>query len=49
MATKGLPDFIRKIVGATVEVIDVMTWARDDGTGKRTADVKLSFATQPTT
>lgn len=49
MATDGLPDFMRKIVGASVEVIDTFTWAPDAGNGQRTADVKLSFATQPTT
>jgi hypothetical protein len=49
MSTDGLPDFMRKIVGASVEVIDAFTWAPDAGNGQRTADVKLSFAAQPTT
>jgi Protein of unknown function (DUF2505) len=48
MATHGLPDFVRKIVGSNVEVTDDVRWLAPDGAANRTAQVGLSFAGQPT-
>jgi hypothetical protein len=48
MATKGLPDFARRIVGASIEVTDEVRWLASSGDHNRTADVRLSFAGQPT-
>jgi hypothetical protein len=48
MSTDGLPDFVRKIVGANIHVVDELRWLPADGSGNRAADVRLSFSGQPT-
>jgi hypothetical protein len=48
MATDGLPDFVRRVVGMTVEVVDEVRWLDAVNATERAADVRLTFAGQPT-
>jgi len=48
MATDGVADFVRRVVGSSVEVLDELAWALATGPDVRTADVHLTFAGQPT-
>ena len=42
-----LPDFVKKLTGSTVKVKQTETWGEPDGSGTRTADVKVSIIGQP--
>jgi hypothetical protein len=48
MATVGLPDFVRRIVGSSIEVTDEVNWRVPTEDQVRSADVRLHFAGQPT-
>jgi hypothetical protein len=42
-----LPDFVKKLVGETVEVTQHEQWSAPDGAGRRTADLALEIKGQP--
>lgn len=42
-----VPDFVRKFVGETIELVQSETWAADDGSGVRRADLTLEVVGQP--
>ncbi len=44
-----VPDFVKKFVGETIELIQSETWAADDGSGVRRADLTLEVVGQPAT
>lgn len=42
-----MPDFIKKLTGETVKVVQVEAWGPADKSGKRTAEVKVDIIGQP--
>ncbi|MFC5677782.1 DUF2505 domain-containing protein [Aeromicrobium endophyticum] len=42
-----MPDFVKKLTGSTVKVKQTEVWSGPDGSGNRTADVKVSIIGQP--
>jgi hypothetical protein len=42
-----VPDFVKKFVGETIELVQSETWAADDGSGVRRADLTLEVVGQP--
>lgn len=42
-----LPDFVKKLTGEFVKVIQVEKWAPDDGSGTRTAKIFVDIVGQP--
>jgi uncharacterized protein DUF2505 len=44
-----VPDFIKKMVGETVDVVQTEDWGAPDGDGHRTADVVVQIKGQPAT
>lgn len=48
MLTEGLPDFVRRVVGTSVEVVDEVAWREAADQDVRSADVRLTFSGQPT-
>ncbi len=44
-----VPDFVKRFVGETIELVQSETWAADDGTGVRRADLALKVVGQPAT
>ena len=47
LATVGLPDFVRKVVGSSIEITDEVRWRPETGPN-READVRLVIVGQPT-
>ncbi len=48
LPTDQIPDFVRKFVGATIQLEEIITWLPGDA-GSRTAEVRLSVAGAPVT
>lgn len=48
MATEGLPDFVRKVVGASIEIADEVSWWPSGNGSYREAAVRLGVSGQPT-
>lgn len=48
MATAGLPDFVRRVVGSNIEVVDEVRWLPAANQPVRAAEVRLTFNGQPT-
>jgi hypothetical protein len=44
-----VPDFVKRFVGQTLELVQSETWAPDDGSGTRRATVALQVVGQPAT
>lgn len=44
-----LPDFVKKLVGQTLEVRQTEEWSAPDAQGRRTADVRVDVVGQPAT
>ena len=44
-----VPDFMKKIVGETVDVVQTEDWGAPDADGQRTADVVVQIKGQPPT
>lgn len=44
-----VPDFIKKMIGDTVDVVQTEEWGTADGAGRRTADVTVQIKGQPAT
>jgi hypothetical protein len=44
-----LPDFAKRFVGETVDVVQTEEWGAPDGSGQRTADVTVQIKGQPAT
>lgn len=42
-----MPDFVKKLTGSTVKVKQTEVWSGPDGSGNRSADVKVSIIGQP--
>ncbi|HEY7043966.1 MAG TPA: DUF2505 domain-containing protein [Nocardioidaceae bacterium] len=42
-----VPDFLKKMVGETIGVVQTEEWGKPDGDGQRTADVVVSISGQP--
>lgn len=42
-----VPDVVKRFVGQTIRLDQVETWAADDGSGARHADVRLTVVGQP--
>ena len=42
-----MPDFVRKFVGETIELVQSETWAAHDGSGTRRAELTLEAVGQP--
>lgn len=42
-----MPDFVKKLTGATVKVKQTEVWSGPDASGNRSADVKVSIIGQP--
>jgi hypothetical protein len=42
-----MPDFVKKLTGKTVKVKQTEVWGGPDGSGNRSADVKVSIIGQP--
>ena len=42
-----LPDFVKKLVGETIDVVQTETWGPPDEAGQRTAELEVSIAGQP--
>lgn len=49
MATEGLPDNVARIVGKTLQIIEIQRWAEPADDGSRTADIDVSIAGLPIT
>ncbi|GAB3495732.1 DUF2505 domain-containing protein [Flexivirga lutea] len=47
MATDGLPDNVARIVGRTLQVIELQHWAAPTADGSRTADLDVSLGGLP--
>lgn len=44
-----VPDFVRKLVGETIRLVQEETWLPADGSGRRTARLELRIVGQPAT
>ena len=42
-----VPDFVKKLVGDTIDVTQTESWAAPDPSGRRTADLRLEIKGQP--
>jgi hypothetical protein len=42
-----VPDFVRKLVGQTLDVRQTEEWSAPDGDGRRTADIRVDVVGQP--
>jgi hypothetical protein len=45
----AVPDFVRRLVGETIDLVQTETWGPDDGSGTRRADLTLQVVGQPAT
>ncbi len=45
----AVPDFVRKLVGETIIIVQTEVWAHDNGSGRRYADLSLHVVSQPVT